>query len=91
MQYLIQDACGEEHEDYILATESAYVSCCAMDGLSGERDSEELGGSCSDLMTFVEAVIFCEAAGMRLCTPAELPVTCGSGCSYDSELVWYVV
>ena len=86
VQYLVQDACGDLAGDYIFATDTAYVSCCSMDGLSGERDSEEMGGSCSDLMTYGAALNFCEAAGMRLCSPEELPVTCGTGCSYDYEV-----
>ena len=85
--YLIQDACGLFVEDYIATTDTAHVSCCAMDGLSGERDSEALGGACSELMTYVEAVEFCAVADMRLCTPTELPVTCGTGCQYDYQMV----
>ena len=74
--------------DFIAPTDTAHVSCCAMDGLSGERDSPALGGACSDLMTYADAAAFCDAAEMRLCTPDELPVTCGSGCQYDAQMVW---
>ena len=54
----------------------------------GESD---LGlGGCSGEMSFVEAETFCTAIGARLCTLSEVESdeTRGTGCGYDSKLVW---
>mmetsp|Transcript_7547 Transcript_7547/g.19452 ORF Transcript_7547/g.19452 Transcript_7547/m.19452 type:complete len:1532 (-) Transcript_7547:376-4971(-) len=45
---------------------------------------------CSGRVTYPEAKRFCEGAGGRLCTLAELQAdeTHGSGCNYDFEHIW---
>ena len=53
----------------------------------GESDA---WGWCARDKTFAEAEAICQAAGARLCTAAELLGGCtgGTGCGFDSELVW---
>lgn len=55
----------------------------------GERDASPLSG-CSGTMTYIQAKTFCEGVGARLCTDAEVVADegTGTGCSYDSALVW---
>ena len=55
----------------------------------GESDA---GWPCARDKTFTEAEAICQAAGARLCTAAELVAGCaaGTGCQFDSELVWGV-
>jgi len=55
----------------------------------GESDASPLAG-CSGALNWSAAVSFCEAVGARLCTKAEIDAdeAAGTGCSYDSELVW---
>ena len=86
--YSAKDACGPQNYPPALLGNSdvAYVSCCAQDGLSGGR---QLGGACSGELTYAAAQEFCAASGMRLCSESELPVACGSGCNYDSQLNWF--
>lgn len=64
------------------------VTCCNMDGTHAERDSEALGGACPGPMNYYQAVARCEDAGMRLCSLAELPLGCKTGCSMDGKLQW---
>ena len=47
-------------------------------------------GSCSGLTGFAGGESICESVGARLCTPTELnnDETVGTGCGYDSQLVW---
>ena len=47
-------------------------------------------GGCSGELKWLEAVAFCETAGARLCTLAELQrdEAKGTGCSMDGEQVW---
>ena len=54
----------------------------------GESDA----WGCARDKTFAEAEAICQAAGARLCTAAELLGGCtgGTGCAFDSELVWGV-
>ena len=54
----------------------------------GESD-DDLGG-CDSASTWGQAVDKCTASGARLCTLAELQndETRGTGCSFDSEMVW---
>ena len=49
-----------------------------------------LTGACSGHVTFAEAREWCEAGGARLCTHDELLAdeARGTGCNYNSELVW---
>ena len=53
----------------------------------GESDA---GWPCARDKTFSEAEAICQAAGARLCTATELLYGCaaGTGCQFDSELVW---
>ena len=55
----------------------------------GESDA---GWPCTRDKTFAEAEAICQDAGARLCTAAELRSGCtqGTGCGFDSELVWGV-
>ena len=54
--------------------------------------ASEAGWQCAFDKTFAEAEAICQAAGARLCTAAELVDGCtsGSGCGFDSQLVWAV-
>ena len=47
---------------------------------------------CSKNKTFAEAEAICQAAGARLCTTEELVDGCtaGTGCGFDTQLVWAV-
>ena len=55
----------------------------------GESDA---GWPCTRDKTYAEAEAICQAAGARLCTATELADGCtaGTGCQFDSELVWGV-
>ena len=48
------------------------------------------GFDCQENKTFAQAEAICATAGARLCTVAELEGSCaaGSGCGFDSELIW---
>ena len=70
---------------YLFESDTAFVSCCSLDGLTGDRN---INGLCSGLVTYAEAESFCDAAQMRLCLDEELELACGTGCAYDSELTW---
>ena len=50
----------------------------------------DAGWPCARDKTFSEAEAICQAAGARLCTATELLYGCaaGTGCQFDSELVW---
>ena len=58
------------------------------DQVCGERDAPSLGG-CS-IKTYASAKSFCEAAGARLCTEAELQAdeTRATGCGHDFKKNW---
>ena len=86
----MRDACGPRDvaDFYQPAWATGYVTCCEMDGSAAERNSQRLGGACSDLKTFAQAKAFCAAGGMRLCKPSELREGCGPDCGYDSVAVW---
>ena len=53
---------------------------------------ESAAGSwvCSRDKTFAKAEAICQAAGARLCTVAEVEDGCtvGTGCGYDTQLIW---
>ena len=53
----------------------------------GESDA---GWPCTRDKTFAEAEAICQSVGARLCTAAELVDGCtaGTGCQFDSELIW---
>ena len=56
-----------------------------------ERDAPTLGGQCSGEVTYEEAREFCESAGARLCTVAEIEESVtvkGLGCGYNTQPVW---
>ena len=50
------------------------------------------GFACSRKQNFAQAEAICNGAGARLCTVAELEGGCaaGTGCGFDSELIWAV-
>ena len=95
------NSCGSaESPDTKLDTDNAAVRCCSDSDIPSwsmhpgcsiwtESDGVRLG-SCSELATFAEAEARCADAGARLCTAEELESNCasGTGCGYDSELVW---
>jgi len=56
----------------------------------GETDALVLGGECSGLLTWDDARDYCQHGGARLCTANELldDEVRGTGCNYDSELIW---
>eukprot|EP00986_Skeletonema_menzelii_P010248 scaffold4964_cov220-Skeletonema_menzelii.AAC.1 len=45
---------------------------------------------CYERQTFLDAIDICASVGGRLCTPWEVEAGCaaGTGCGYDSEMVW---
>jgi hypothetical protein len=43
---------------------------------------------CSGKMTHPDAVKFCSREGLRLCAADEVHLAEGTGCGYDSEMVW---
>eukprot|EP00930_Biecheleria_cincta_P098874 TRINITY_DN9052_c0_g1_i1.p1 TRINITY_DN9052_c0_g1~~TRINITY_DN9052_c0_g1_i1.p1 ORF type:complete len:590 (+),score=67.64 TRINITY_DN9052_c0_g1_i1:63-1832(+) len=59
------------------------------ESVCGESDDSPLSG-CSGQVTLQEAKSICDAAGARLCTAAELQAdeSRGTGCSYDSVMIW---
>lgn len=59
-------------------------------GSSSVCGESKVGGLCSGTISQSEANAFCEAAGARLCTIAELQANeaRGTGCKYDVQLVW---
>ena len=77
---------NQNSQDMISTTQTGAVRCCSFDGGSCESDIPE----CSTL-TFSNAKQECCEFGMRLCTEEELAsnICCGTGCSFDTELVWY--
>ena len=70
----------------ISTTQTGAVRCCSFDGGSCVSETPH----CSTL-TFSDAKQECSDFGMRLCTEEELAgnICCGTGCSFDFELVWY--
>ena len=77
---------NQNSQDMISTTQTGAVRCCSFDGGSCESEIPE----CSTL-TFFNAKQECSEFGMRLCTEEELAgnICCGTGCSFDIELVWY--
>ena len=77
---------NQNSQDMISTTQTGAVRCCSFDGGSCESEIPE----CSTL-TFSNAKQECSNFGMRLCTEEELAsnICCGTGCSFDIELVWY--
>ena len=77
---------NQNSQDLISTTQTGAVRCCSFDGGSCESEIPE----CSTL-TFSNAKQECSEFGMRLCTEEELAgnICCGTGCSFDLELVWY--
>jgi len=73
---------------------SGEVVCCEMDGSDCYRQNSADGlchsGSGDEFkVTWFEAYWICQNQGYRLCeTQGELDHCCGSGCSYDNQVVW---
>jgi len=65
--------------------DTASVRCCAYDGNSCESD---VGGVCHLDQTFVQAHAICAENNMRLCSQAEIPQCCGTGCWFNHHAVW---
>jgi len=84
----VEDGCLSEqgvfddHDHDCYSTNStATVRCCSDNG--EYCDSEDTNGTCfSSVSTYAEAVVECEAAGMRLCAYDEL-VASEDDCSQD--------
>jgi len=84
----VEDGCLSEqgvfddHDHDCYSTNStATVRCCSDNG--EYCDSEDTNGTCfSSASTYAEAVVECEAAGMRLCAYDEL-VASEDDCSQD--------
>merc|ERR1719334_899190 len=64
------------------------VSCCSLDGTSGERDASPL--YCLQPASFEEAKSHCEENGYRLCTKDEMlsGLTASTGCGFDCRYSW---
>jgi len=58
------------------------VSCCALDGSSGNRDG------CVYAATYEEAKSHCEDNGYRLCYHTEMYLTARTGCGFDCRYSW---
>ena len=63
------------------------VRCCN-DATPMTCQSDAAGTCFGTAQTWTQADATCAANGLRLCTLAELPSCCGTGCEYDSGLVW---
>ena len=84
------------------ATDLHEVSCCSDDLLPGFAQMHALcpfaasnlsaagGPGCTSDASFAVAAATCAAVGARLCSPAEMKADCaaGTGCGFDSDLVW---
>ena len=97
------NSAGASHAQHCtpVATGSAAVTCCALDGRScqsmcvspvdGTRYSlDQPGGLANTAVTFDEAERLCHELMMRLCTLDELAegTCCGGGCAFDDARVW---
>ena len=94
-----ESTCGEISCDTILAEESEVhaVRCCSDKQISDWRQSptcsvwteSDTWGECKKL-NWQDANQFCISQGGRLCTKDELEARCGegTGCYFDSLLVW---
>jgi len=53
-------------------------------------ETEAMTGTCPELQSWDDAKVLCQTAGARLCSSAELELdeARGTGCNYDSQLVW---
>jgi len=80
------------------ANEKYVVRCCSdtaqpnwsqRNGCDVFTESD-VWGACSGEVTFEDAVEYCSNHGGRLCTVDEARENClsGTGCSYDSQLIW---
>merc|ERR1719482_524197 len=69
------------------ARRKAAVRCCSNDG---KKCASRKGRCFGRRKTYQEAVGICAAAGMRLCTQAEVAteMCCRTGCMYDHRQVW---
>ena len=76
----------QHDQDMISTTKTGAVRCCSFDGESCKSKIPD----CSTL-SFSKAQQKCSEFRMRLCTKEELSnnICCGTGCSFDLELVWY--
>ena len=76
----------QNSQDMISDSQTSAVRCCSLDGGSCESKIPD----CSTL-SFSKAQQKCSEFRMRLCTKEELSnnICCGTGCSFDLELVWY--
>ena len=74
-------------------TDGTVVSTNSLDGIPipGIGTTPALSDdkvSCSGLQTWSHANTLCKVVGGRLCTPEEMNVPSGSGCSYDNTQLW---
>merc|ERR1719375_1079273 len=69
------------------ARRKAAVRCCSN---NGRKCASRKGRCFGRRKTYQEAVGICAAAGMRLCTQAEVAteMCCRTGCMYDHRQVW---
>jgi len=93
------DGCGP-HEELIPLVELREVRCCSdiylgtawkkRGSCSVWGATKNLNDGCSGKISFYEAKDYCESAGGRLCTSEELVNDCtrGTGCNYDSAMIW---
>eukprot|EP00964_Phaeocystis_antarctica_P032884 scaffold18638_cov66-Phaeocystis_antarctica.AAC.3 len=63
------------------------VRCCN-DATPMACKSDAAGTCFGTAQRWTQADAICTANGLRLCTVAELTSCCGTGCEYDSSLVW---
>ena len=61
-------------------------SCQSCEGDSCKRRSEACKAQKGK--TFEEAENICSSRGLRLCSPDELDICCGTGCWFNRKLVW---
>lgn len=83
---------GQQIGFYASTMSIAELTCCSMDGQTCSRkrsDTCRSGHNDNVKVTWEQARDHCAADGMRLCaTQEEVDRCCGSGCWYDSDLVW---
>merc|ERR1712117_568441 len=100
-EYKVLDGCGrsgnlrnQQVPGYYDESFLAEVQCCSMDGNTCTRKRSQngqclTGGNDAFKVNLADAKALCQAQGMRLCqSQVELDRCCGSGCSYDFNLVW---
>lgn len=90
--------CSTKHflipQNFSASTSSAEAQCCSIDGQFCYRHHPESaecwsGNNDAAKVTWHEAYEMCTSAGYRLCkSQEELDLCCGTGCSYNKQLVW---